>query len=123
MPAQPSEPVKPRANPGITDYALIKGCQVSDNCLECPLTMCQFDDSRLFQRKIRSVKAEILRHERSSEQISTQQIAQRYGLSLPAAQRMLSLPSVTDAMTENEAKVLTRLAREQLERQRRPDTP
>ena len=123
MPAQPTDPARPRIRPGTTDYALIKGCEVNDNCLECPLTMCQFDDSRQFQRKIRSVKAELLREERSSEQLTTRQIAQRYGLRLTAAQRMLSLPPVTDSMTPEEAKVLRRLATEQLQRQRRVDTP
>ena len=121
MPAHDPEPTGPRPGTTSTNYALINGCEISDDCLQCPLTFCQFDDARKFHRTLRSVKGELMRQERNSERLTVAQVAERYGLAAGTVRLMLSLP--TDPMGEDEAKVLTRIAREQLDAQRRPHTP
>ena len=107
--------VKP-ANDPMGDYDRINGCEVADDCLQCPLPSCRFDDQRRFNRRIRQMTATMMQEDREAERLSVAEISERYHYGHRATLRLLKV--VPDPMSEAESKVFRRLVQERLDQER-----
>ena len=65
----------------LTDWIYIDtGCEASDKCLKCPLTMCKYDDPEAYRRMKRERQDEEILAIMKKEKLTIKQTADRSGL-------------------------------------------
>lgn len=86
------------------------GCEVSDRCLECPLSQCRFDDEGGFVRQVRLAwDLELVRVGRE-EHLTVVELAGRFGLTERTVYRVYSrVWGIEDSFSEGERLALLRM--------------
>lgn len=101
------------ANDPMDNYERIKGCEVANDCLQCPLPSCRFEDPRGFTRRIQQVTGAMMREDRESETLSVVQLSERYQYSYRTTLRLLKVQP--QPMSDAEFQTLRRLVQERLQ--------
>ncbi len=99
------------------------GCDVSQSCLDCPLSLCKYDDPGWLQRESRRTRDDEVYRLRQ-EKVSVAEISERFGISTRTVHRIVQRSGATPVSSaeEDEGPILSlpELAEKSLFRARTP---
>ena len=78
------------------------GCDASLTCLECPLSLCKYDDPGWLQRENRRTRDDEIFRLRS-QQVTVTEISKRFGISTRTVHRIVQRGGATPASPDEEA--------------------
>mgnify|MGYP001246696165 FL=1 len=77
------------------------GCDASLTCLECPLSLCKYDDPGWLQRENRRTRDDQIFRLRS-EQVAVTEISKRFGISTRTVHRIVQRGGATPVVSDEE---------------------
>jgi predicted transcriptional regulator len=80
-------------NPSSKDFFLDDGCEYSKSCLECPLTLCKYDDPILDNSKSKNNRNMIINNMKKSN-MTNKDIAETLNISTRTVHRVLSQQNI-----------------------------
>ncbi|MEK9676050.1 MAG: helix-turn-helix domain-containing protein [Chloroflexota bacterium] len=77
------------------------GCDVSQSCLDCPLSLCKYDDPGWLQRESRRTRDDEVYRLRQ-EKVSVAEISERFGISTRTVHRIVQRGGATPMSSAEE---------------------